>query len=268
MATKKKKKLVVKKKKSTTKKKKLVVKKKKSTNKTKKLKVNKKKSTKKKSKKLKVNKKKTTKKKAKKTKVAKAKPKKVSKKKTTPRKTKPAKKKTVKGDNNPFSVKSIVANNLGSKNHGSPFNADSKSDVNKRCYLKNNVTGGILRAQFNPTSIPYGRSANYATIESPGMAYPLTQFVNGNVRQFSFELFFYDKPFTGRINTARKFLEALLPPESNSKSFTKPPTFKFAYGYFVKTLVLEQLDIDDSWLDGDGQPLQTTFTLTVRQVGK
>lgn len=151
---------------------------------------------------------------------------------------------------------------------GSAFNADSKSNFNKRCYLKNNNTGAILKAQFNPTSVPYSRSANYATIDSPGMAYPLTQFVSGNVRQFSFDLFFYDKPYSGRITTARKFLEALLPPEKNKKSFTKPPTFKFTYGYFVKTLVLEQLDVNDDWLDKKGRPIMTTFTLTVRQVGK
>lgn len=122
--------------------------------------------------------------------------------------------------------------------------------------------------QFNPTSVPYSRSANYATIDSPGMSYPLTQYVGGNVREFSFEVFYYDRPYSGKINKARKFLEGLLPPEKNKKNFKKPPTFTFAYGYFVRTLVLEQLDVNDEWLNEDGQPLMTRFTLTVRQVGK
>ena len=122
--------------------------------------------------------------------------------------------------------------------------------------------------QFNPTSVPYSRRANYATIDSPGMSYPLTQYVGGNVREFSFEVFYYDRPYSGKINKARKFLEGLLPPEKNKKNFKKPPTFTFAYGYFVRTLVLEQLDVNDEWLNEDGQPLMTRFTLTVRQVGK
>ena len=122
--------------------------------------------------------------------------------------------------------------------------------------------------QFNPTSVPYSRSANYATIDSPGMSYPLTQYVGGNVREFSFEVFYQDRPYSGKINKARKFLEGLLPPEKNKKNFKKPPTFTFAYGYFVRTLVLEQLDVNDEWLNEDGQPLMTRFTLTVRQVGK
>lgn len=148
----------------------------------------------------------------------------------------------------------------------SKFNANSKAKT--RCYIIRNDNNKKMTFQFNPTSVPYSRSANYTTIDSPGMSYPLTQYVGGNVREFSFEVFYYDKPYSGKINKARKFLEGLLPPEKNTKKFTKPPTFTFAYGYFVRTLVLEQLDVNDEWLNEDGQPLMTRFTLTVRQVGK
>lgn len=148
----------------------------------------------------------------------------------------------------------------------SKFNANSKAKT--RCYVIRNDTNKKLTFQFNPTSIPYSRSANYTTIDSPGMSYPLTQYVGGNVREFSLELFYYDRPYSGKINKARKFLEGLLPPETNTSSFTKPPTFTFAYGYFVKVLVLTNLEVNDEWLNEDGQPLMTRFTLTVRQVGK
>ena len=148
----------------------------------------------------------------------------------------------------------------------SKFNANSKAKT--RCYIIRNDNNKRMTFQFNPTSVPYSRSANYATIDSPGMSYPLTQYVGGNVREFSFEVFYYDRPYSGKINKARKFLEGLLPPEENKKNFKKPPTFTFAYGYFVRTLVLEQLDVNDEWLNEDGQPLMTRFTLTVRQVGK
>lgn len=148
----------------------------------------------------------------------------------------------------------------------SKFNANSKAKT--RCYIIRNDNNKRMTFQFNPTLVPYSRSANYATIDSPGMSYPLTQYVGGNVREFSFEVFYYDRPYSGKINKARKFLEGLLPPEKNKKNFKKPPTFTFAYGYFVRTLVLEQLDVNDEWLNEDGQPLMTRFTLTVRQVGK
>ena len=147
----------------------------------------------------------------------------------------------------------------------SAFNADSRAKT--RCYIIRNSDDKKLTFQFNPETVPYGRGANYSTIESPGMSYPLTQYCGGQVREFSFEVFYYDRPYSGKIDTARKFLESLLPPEKNKKDFTKPSSFTFAYGYFVKTLVLLNLYVLDEWLDQNGQPLMTRFTLTVRQVG-
>ena len=146
----------------------------------------------------------------------------------------------------------------------SKFNADSKAST--RCYVINNKTNKRLTFQFNPTTVPYGRSANYTVVDSPGMSYPLTQYTSGNVRDFNINLFYYDNPYSGKIKTAREFLEALLPPEKNTASFV-PPTFTFAYGYFVKTLVLLELQVSDNWLDTKGRPIQTNFVLTVRQVG-
>lgn len=148
---------------------------------------------------------------------------------------------------------------------GSRFNADSKART--RCYIVNNTTNKPMNFQFNPESMPYSRGANYTSIESPGMSYPLTQYVGGSAREFSFEVFYYDRPYSGKINKARKFLEALLPPEKNKKSFKKPPTFTLAYGYFVKVYVLTNLQVNDEWMNGDGNPEMTRFTLTVRQVG-
>lgn len=149
---------------------------------------------------------------------------------------------------------------------GSKFNANSKAKT--RCYIINNSSNSKLTFQFNPETMPYSRSANYTSIDSPGMSYPLTQYVGGSIREFSFEVFYYDKPYSGKIDNARKFLEGLLPPEKNTSSFTKPPTFTLAYGYFVKVYVLTNLQINDEWLNSDGNPLMTRFTLTVRQVGK
>ena len=149
---------------------------------------------------------------------------------------------------------------------GRAFNADSPAKT--KCYFINNSTNKKLVCQFNPTSVPYEREASFSDIDSPGMSYPLTQYCGGKVREFSVEVFMYDKPYSGKINTARQFFEALMPPEYNTAKFKKPPTFTFAYGYFVKICVLKKLKVDDQWLDEKGRPIMTKFTLTVRQVGK
>ena len=148
---------------------------------------------------------------------------------------------------------------------GTKFNSDSKAKT--RCYIYNNSTKKTMRFQYNPTNLSYERSANYSTISSPGISYPLTQYTGGNIREFTVSVFYYDKPCTGKIAQARAFLEALLPPENNS-NFTKPPSFKFAMGYFVKTCVLTKLKVTDDLFDTNGNPVMTTFELSLRQVGK
>ena len=107
--------------------------------------------------------------------------------------------------------------------------------IQSKCYIINNRTNKKLEFQFNPTSVPYSRSAVYTTIDSPGISYPLTQYTGGNIREFPIELFYYDLHYdknhvrksSGKIKEARQFLEALLPPEKNTKTFV-PPTFTFA----------------------------------------
>ena len=146
------------------------------------------------------------------------------------------------------------------------FNANSPAKT--KCYFINNSTNKKLVCQFNPTSVPYERESMFSDIDSPGMSYPLTQYSGGKVREFTVEVFMYDKPYSGKINTARKFFEALMPPEYNKSSFKKPPTVTFAYGYFVKVCVLKKLKVNDEWLDSYGRPIMTRFTVTLRQVGK
>ena len=139
------------------------------------------------------------------------------------------------------------------------------SRAKTKCYFINNNTYEHLEVQFNPESMPYSRSANFTERESPGMAYPLVQFTGGNVREVPLELMFYD-PTGKKIKKARKFFNALMPPERNTKKFTKPPTFTFAYGYFVKKYVLTELEINDAITNGNGVPTMTYFTLNMKQI--
>lgn len=148
---------------------------------------------------------------------------------------------------------------------GKKFN--SNSDAKTKAYFINDDTNEKITFQFNPTSVPYSRSANFAEIVSPGMSYPLTQYTNGAAREFSVEIFMYDKPYSGKIDRMRRFIEKLLPPEYNTNTFQKPSTVTFAYGYFVKKCVVKSLDVNDDWLDKNGRPIKSTLTVSLRQVG-
>lgn len=135
-----------------------------------------------------------------------------------------------------------------------------------KSYMINNTTKERVTFQYNPETMPYGRTANYSSIESPGLSYPITQYTSGSAREFSFDIFMHDKPYSGKIDNMRRFLLELLPPEDNAISFFSPPSFTLAYGYFVKECVLISLDITDTELNSDGNPTVTTFSLSVRQI--
>ena len=134
-------------------------------------------------------------------------------------------------------------------------------------WIKNNSTGKKMSFQYNPTNFEYSRGVSYTDISAPGMAYPNTQFVKGNVRSFSVPLFLYDNPSTGYIKSFMSFLGGFLTPETNQSGYTRPPEMLFCYGQFVRRCVLEDLNINIERMDGDGNPIQAVLTLQLRQVG-
>lgn len=134
-------------------------------------------------------------------------------------------------------------------------------------WIKNNVTGSKMSFQYNPSNFVYSRGVTYTDISAPGMQYPNTQFVKGNARSFPITLFFYDNPNTGVIRKYMNFLGGFLTPETNSSGYTKPPDMTFCYGYFIRKCVLEDLAINIERVDSNGEPIQASFTLQLRQVG-
>lgn len=134
-------------------------------------------------------------------------------------------------------------------------------------WIKNNVTKEKMSFQFNPTNLEYSRGVSYTDISAPGMPYPNTQFVKGNIRSFPVTLFFYDNPQTGIIKKYIGFLGGFLTPETNVSGYTKPPDMTFCYGYFIRKCVLEDLAINIERIDENGEPIQATMTLQLRQVG-
>ena len=133
-------------------------------------------------------------------------------------------------------------------------------------YIKNNDSGEMKKFQYNPENFQYSRGVHYSEVIAPGMSYPLTQFVKGKIRVFSLELFMYDKPCDGLIDEYMQFFGRLLTPEYNTDDYKRPPTFTFVYGPFIRTCVLDGLDINIEEYDVEGQYTQARFTLTIRQV--
>lgn len=138
----------------------------------------------------------------------------------------------------------------------------------RECIIYNMDTKQVLKCQFNPEDLPRTRSVNYANIVSPGMAYPLVQFVNGEAEDMDINLTFYNASDTSKLNTYENFLESLLPPKKNKKKFKRPTTIKFYYGnnVIVDTYVVTKKQITKEYLNSKGDPYYRTYTLSVRRV--
>lgn len=133
--------------------------------------------------------------------------------------------------------------------------------------IKNNTTGAIQRFQFNPSEFEYSRGVTYATIDAPGMAYPDTQYVKGDIREFSVTVMYFDKPYSGKYTSMCGFYGSFLTPETNYNGYVKPPEMTFVLGNWVRTCVLTNLDISVKEYDGNLNPVRFELTLTLRQVG-
>jgi hypothetical protein len=136
-------------------------------------------------------------------------------------------------------------------------------------YLINTQNNAKINFQYNPEKFNDKQSVNYSQIKSPGMSYPRYQYVGGEVRQVSFELFLDatgwsrddmdNSPIRGMINYLNNFT-----PDANSGSqFTAPPTLIFGFGWFVKECVLTNFDTDYQMFTPDLQPLRAIVTLTL-----
>lgn len=142
------------------------------------------------------------------------------------------------------------------------YNAGAKT----KGYLKNSNTGDKKFFYFNPTELEFERGATYQEISSPGLSYPLFNYVKGNSTAFSLPLKVLDKSSEGLIKEWEDFFAKLLPPTVNSSTYTKPDEVTVVMGSFIRECVVESLNTKYEEFDSDLNPTECTFTLSLRQV--
>lgn len=133
-------------------------------------------------------------------------------------------------------------------------------------YIKNRSTGVIKNFMFNPAELSFDRGATYSEISSPGLSYPLTQYVRGNILTFSVPLYIYDKPYSGEVKAWEDFLNSFVPPTVNASGYTKPDEMLFVMGNFIRSCVVDTLSTNYTSFTSDLLPNEATFTLSLRQV--
>lgn len=140
------------------------------------------------------------------------------------------------------------------------------SGAKTKGYIKNKVTGETKSFLFNPSELTFSRGATYSEISSPGLSYPLTQYVRGNIVIFSIPLYIYDKPYSGLVLTWGDFLNKFLPPTINDSAYKKPDELLICMGQFIRSCVVESLETHYTDFNSALDPTECTYTLNLRQV--
>ena len=140
------------------------------------------------------------------------------------------------------------------------------SGAKTKGYIKNKVTGEIKSFMFNPSELEFERSATYSEISAPGLSYPITQYVRGNILTFSVPLYTYDRPYSGEVKVWEDFLNKFVPPTVNTSGYTKPDEMLFVMGDFIRSCVVDSLTTHYTSFTGNLIPNEATFTLNLRQV--
>ena len=147
-------------------------------------------------------------------------------------------------------------------------NLGSKHGARVKGLVMNMETKVPYMFQYNPTILEHSRGAEYAEISAPGSSYPVMQFIKGNARDFTVELFLYDHLYAGTVTTAEEYFKKFLPKENNRNRYSKPPIMLFYYGTFIKKCILTNMAITIERHNDLGLPLQARLRLDLRQVSE
>lgn len=131
-------------------------------------------------------------------------------------------------------------------------------------YIKNTKTGEMKEFIYNPESFSDSQGVKYQDIESPGSSYPLTQFVSGQAKKISLELFLYDKSGNNKVRKYIAFLEKFLPNGKNR--FASPAPLLFVFGSYIEKCVMENIDKEYLEFDTSLEPTRAKVKLSLKKV--
>ena len=125
-----------------------------------------------------------------------------------------------------------------------------------------NKKGFPIPVMFNPAEYSLNKSNNFAEIAVPGLESPILQFVRGQARTLSMDLFFdtYESGQDVRIFTYE--LTNLLAIDSDLHA---PPLALFTWGFLTFTGILERVNTKFTMFNRIGIPLRATCSVSFKE---
>jgi len=122
--------------------------------------------------------------------------------------------------------------------------------------------GSAIPVLFNPTEYKLNKSNQISESDTPGLAAPILQYVNGRARTLTMELFFDTFEARTDVGDHTKRVYALL--EIDRETHV-PPLCTFQWGKFSFTGVLESVDGRFTLFLPDGTPVRATLSVSFKE---
>lgn len=122
--------------------------------------------------------------------------------------------------------------------------------------------GGPIKVLFNPNQYSLDRGNQIAEMGVPGMAAPVLQYVRGNARKLSMELFFDTYETGDDVRTHTNKIYGLLDIVASKH---RPPLCTFAWGQFNLKCLVESVSGKFTLFLEDGTPVRATLNVSFKE---
>ncbi len=121
-----------------------------------------------------------------------------------------------------------------------------------------------IKVLFNPNRYRLSKANQFAEVAVPGLASPPLQFVRGNVRTLSMQLFF-DTYTYNRGEDVRHYTQEVVDLLNIDDKFHAPPICHFNWGKLNFVGVLEKADQQFTMFLPDGTPVRAVVDVTFKE---
>jgi hypothetical protein len=143
--------------------------------------------------------------------------------------------------------------------------------------IKDNPSVKFVECLFNPKELNIEKSNNFAEVNIPGLSSPMYQFVRGNARSVTLDLFFdtYEKGTDEKEKDVRDYTNLITGWEDESKpkkglmdidsDLHAPPICKFIWGKFSFQCIIEKVSKKFTMFLPSGIPVRATLSVTLKE---
>ncbi len=124
--------------------------------------------------------------------------------------------------------------------------------------------GNPIFFEYNPSGFEVTKEAGWAEIGIPGLDFPLQQFVRGNLKTLSVEVYL-NRDFYARAHDVRESVSALEELVESTAKTGAPPICVFQWGRFDFVCVVGSISVRYTMFDQAGDPTEATVALTLRR---